>query len=112
PAARRRASGSAAAGARSRRTEPDKAGRGSPLQNYNCNLFRSALYRPSLKTMPSDVLPETLVVGGGIGGLSAALCLALRGGAVTLVERSKSFAEVGAGIQLAPNATRILRNLG
>jgi 3-hydroxybenzoate 6-monooxygenase len=62
--------------------------------------------------MPSDVLPETLVIGGGIGGLSAALCLALRGGAVTLVERSKSFAEVGAGIQLAPNATRILRRLG
>src|SRR6266571_4259284 len=62
--------------------------------------------------MPSDVLPETLVVGGGIGGLAAALCLALRGGAVTLVERSKSFAEVGAGIQLAPNATRILHRLG
>jgi 2-polyprenyl-6-methoxyphenol hydroxylase-like FAD-dependent oxidoreductase len=62
--------------------------------------------------MPSDVLPETLVIGGGIGGLSAALCLALRGSAVTLVERSKSFAEVGAGIQLAPNATRILRRLG
>jgi 2-polyprenyl-6-methoxyphenol hydroxylase-like FAD-dependent oxidoreductase len=62
--------------------------------------------------MSSDVLPETLVIGGGIGGLSAALCLALRGGAVTLVERSKSFAEVGAGIQLAPNATRILRRLG
>jgi 3-hydroxybenzoate 6-monooxygenase len=62
--------------------------------------------------MSSDVLPETLVVGGGIGGLSAALCLALRGGAVTLVERSKSFAEVGAGIQLAPNATRILDRLG
>ena len=62
--------------------------------------------------MPSDVLPETLVVGGGIGGLSAALCLALRGGAVTLAERSQSFAEVGAGIQLAPNATRILRRLG
>jgi salicylate hydroxylase len=62
--------------------------------------------------MSSDVLPETLVIGGGIGGLSAALCLALRGGSVTLVERSKSFAEVGAGIQLAPNATRILRRLG
>jgi 3-hydroxybenzoate 6-monooxygenase len=62
--------------------------------------------------MPSDVLPETLVVGGGIGGLAAALSLALRGGTVTLVERSKSFAEVGAGIQLAPNATRILDRLG
>ena len=56
--------------------------------------------------------PETLVVGGGIGGLSAALCLARRGGTVTVLERSKSFAEVGAGIQLAPNATRILARLG
>jgi len=56
-------------------------------------------------------VPETLIVGGGIGGLSAALCLARRGGAVTVLERSKSFAEVGAGIQLAPNATRILQRL-
>jgi salicylate hydroxylase len=62
--------------------------------------------------MPSEVLPETLVVGGGIGGLCAALCLARRGGDVTVLERSKSFAEVGAGIQLAPNAIRILRELG
>ncbi|HEY7013577.1 MAG TPA: FAD-dependent monooxygenase [Streptosporangiaceae bacterium] len=60
----------------------------------------------------SGRLPETLIVGGGIGGLSAALCLARRGGAVSVLERSKSFAEVGAGIQLAPNATRILGRLG
>jgi 2-polyprenyl-6-methoxyphenol hydroxylase-like FAD-dependent oxidoreductase len=62
--------------------------------------------------MPSDVLPETLIVGGGIGGLSAALSLARRGGSVSVLERSKSFAEVGAGIQLAPNAIRILDRLG
>jgi 2-polyprenyl-6-methoxyphenol hydroxylase-like FAD-dependent oxidoreductase len=62
--------------------------------------------------MSSGRLPETLIIGGGIGGLSAALCLARRGGAVTVLERSKSFAEVGAGIQLAPNATRILDRLG
>jgi 3-hydroxybenzoate 6-monooxygenase len=62
--------------------------------------------------MSSDRLPETLIVGGGIGGLSAALCLARQGGIVTVLERSKGFAEVGAGIQLAPNATRILERLG
>jgi 3-hydroxybenzoate 6-monooxygenase len=60
----------------------------------------------------SDRVAEALIVGGGIGGLCAALCLARRGGAVTVLERSASFAEVGAGIQLAPNATRILRRLG
>jgi 3-hydroxybenzoate 6-monooxygenase len=62
--------------------------------------------------MSSDRLPETLIVGGGIGGLTAALSIARRGGAVTVLERSKTFAEVGAGIQLAPNATRILKQLG
>ena len=61
--------------------------------------------------MPADVLPETLIIGGGIGGLSAALSLARRGADVTVLERSKSFAEVGAGIQLAPNAIRILQQL-
>jgi len=62
--------------------------------------------------MSSDRLPDTLIVGGGIGGLTAALSIARQGGAVTVLERSKTFAEVGAGIQLAPNATRILRLLG
>src|ERR1700722_17420080 len=61
--------------------------------------------------MPAGVLPETLILGGGIGGLSAALSLARRGAGVTVLERSKSFAEVGAGIQLAPNAIRILQQL-
>src|ERR1700689_4015458 len=61
--------------------------------------------------MPAGVLPETLILGGGIGGLSAALSLARRGAGVTVLDRSKSFAEVGAGIQLAPNAIRILQQL-
>ena len=60
---------------------------------------------------PAEVLPETLILGGGIGGLSAALSLARRGADVTVLERSRSFAEVGAGIQLAPNAIRILDQL-
>src|ERR1700733_14696462 len=62
--------------------------------------------------MSSDRIPDTLIVGGGLGGLSAALCIARQGGTVNVLERSKSFAEVGAGIQLAPNATRILQRLG
>jgi len=52
------------------------------------------------------------VAGAGIGGLTAALALARRGYAVTLVERRTGFSEVGAGLQLSPNASRILIGLG
>ncbi|MGO4691507.1 FAD-dependent monooxygenase [Glaciibacter sp. 2TAF33] len=53
-----------------------------------------------------------LVVGGGIGGLAAATAIRRTGVAVTLVERADAFGEVGAGLQLGPNATRILRRWG
>ncbi|MEU5991513.1 FAD-dependent oxidoreductase [Spirillospora sp. NPDC047418] len=56
--------------------------------------------------------PDVIVVGGGIGGLGAAYALARRGLAVRLLERSDAFGEVGAGIQLAPNCTRILDDYG
>lgn len=56
--------------------------------------------------------PDVIVVGGGIGGLGAAYALARRGLAVRLLEKSDSFGEVGAGIQLAPNCTRILDDYG
>lgn len=50
-----------------------------------------------------------LVAGGGIGGLAAALALRRAGREVHLFEQALHFSEVGAGIQLGPNATRILR---
>ncbi|MEU5881466.1 FAD-dependent monooxygenase [Spirillospora sp. NPDC047279] len=56
--------------------------------------------------------PDVIIVGGGIGGLGAAFSLARRGLAVRVLERSAAFGEVGAGIQLAPNCTRILDDYG
>ncbi|MEE4418695.1 FAD-dependent monooxygenase [Streptomyces bugieae] len=49
-----------------------------------------------------------LVIGGGIGGLTAAVALDRRGWSVTVVERAAALAPVGAGIALAPNAQRAL----
>ncbi len=52
------------------------------------------------------------IAGGGIGGLAAALCLAERGFRVSVLERTGRFSEVGAGIQLGPNAIKVLHHLG
>ncbi len=55
---------------------------------------------------------RVLVAGGGIGGLTAALSLAKRGFEVSVFEQASQFTEVGAGIQLSPNCTRVLHDLG
>ena len=53
-----------------------------------------------------------LIVGGGIGGLAAALAVSRAGQRTHVLEKSERFAEIGAGLQLAPNATRMLDRLG
>jgi salicylate hydroxylase len=55
---------------------------------------------------------SVLIAGAGIAGLTAALALARRGIGVTLIEQAEKLGEAGAGIQLSPNATRVLVALG
>ncbi|MEY2759760.1 MAG: hypothetical protein RIR33_3538 [Pseudomonadota bacterium] len=55
---------------------------------------------------------KVVIAGGGIGGLSAAIALAKVGFEVELVERAQALTDVGAGIQLSPNATKGLAGLG
>jgi salicylate hydroxylase len=52
------------------------------------------------------------VIGGGIGGLTSALCLLRAGFDVQLYEQTPRLAAVGAGVQISPNASRVLHGLG
>jgi salicylate hydroxylase len=55
---------------------------------------------------------RVVIIGAGIGGLAAAVALRQRGVEVQLYERSAKLEEVGAGIQVGPNAVKVLRALG
>ncbi|WP_063043441.1 FAD-dependent oxidoreductase [Nocardia pseudovaccinii] len=55
---------------------------------------------------------KIVVVGGGIGGIAAALALATKGAEVTVLEQAPEFGEVGAGLQIGPHGSRILSKWG
>ena len=54
---------------------------------------------------------NVVVIGAGIAGLTTAIAFARKGAAVTILEQSPELAATGAGLQLSPNATRILARL-
>jgi 3-hydroxybenzoate 6-monooxygenase len=62
--------------------------------------------------MNPEPTPDVLVVGGGIGGLSTAYALSRHGLRVRVLEQAPQYGEVGAGLQIAPNCTRILAEYG
>ncbi|MEL6540297.1 MAG: FAD-dependent monooxygenase [Pseudomonadota bacterium] len=55
---------------------------------------------------------KAVIAGGGIGGLCAALCFHKFGWEVEVLEQATAITEVGAGIQLSPNAVKVLRAIG
>lgn len=55
---------------------------------------------------------KILIVGGGIGGLAAALACTRAGAELALFERAAEFTEVGAGIQMGPNVVKLLHGWG
>jgi salicylate hydroxylase len=57
-------------------------------------------------------IQKVAVVGAGLGGLTAAIALRQRGFDVTVYEQAEALGEIGAGIQLSPNAMRVLIALG
>ena len=62
--------------------------------------------------MRASNTPPLLVAGGGIGGLAVALAVARSGRPVHVLEKAAQFGEIGAGLQLAPNASHALARLG
>jgi salicylate hydroxylase len=64
------------------------------------------------RNMAPAGLQNVVIAGGGIGGLAAGLACARQGLRVQLLERATQLSEVGAGIQIGPNVTRILQAWG
>ena len=60
----------------------------------------------------STMSEKVLIVGGGIAGLASGLALARANASVQILERAPELTEVGAGVQLGPNVTRILNAWG
>jgi len=66
----------------------------------------------SRRGKPMPIADSVTVIGGGVGGLAAALACARHGAAVTVLEQADEIGDAGAGVQISPNGWRVLRALG
>lgn len=76
------------------------------------NPTRKAASSATLLEVMTSAGNQVLIAGGGIAGLSVALSLARQGIASEILERETDLTDAGAGIQLGPNAVRILQAMG
>ncbi|ORY66612.1 uncharacterized protein BCR38DRAFT_457105 [Pseudomassariella vexata] len=63
-------------------------------------------------TIPPEARLNVTIVGAGLGGLSAAISSALAGHSVRVIESAKELSEIGAGLQISPNGSRLLQYWG
>ncbi len=68
--------------------------------------------RRFIATTSQNAGRDVAIIGGGIGGLTAALAFARGGANVTVYEQAAALKEVGAGLQITPNGARALNALG
>ncbi|KAJ7237580.1 FAD/NAD-P-binding domain-containing protein [Mycena rebaudengoi] len=81
-----------------------------PVQNYHPpTMAQTAILFDGRK---AKLQLKILIVGAGIAGLSAAICLGHAGHTITVVEGAAQLTEVGAGIQVGPNMSRLLIRWG
>src|SRR5437868_2212229 len=83
-----------------------------PMKSKNVFLSRGPSYAGGQQGGSPVDSPNILIAGGGIGGLVTGLALLQHGFAVDIYEWASELREVGAGVQIAPNGTRVLCALG
>ena len=84
-----------------------------PSYPSNCLKFLEALELSSVESSAKCMVPLNIIlVGAGLGGLATAIALTQNGHRVTIYEQTPVLGEVGAGIQIPSNSTRLLFKLG
>jgi len=82
------------------------------LRGWTIDAPKAGLFRRERQIMPASQALAFIVAGGGIGGLATALGLARKGVSVLVIEKAPVLGEIGAGIQLGPNAFHCFDALG
>src|ERR1700733_3937032 len=82
------------------------------MQNARCLFLSFERTVAVIVTGGTQGMPRIAIIGGGIGGLAAALALERRGAETIVAEQSGALSEIGAGLNLTPNAIKALRSLG